>query len=234
LITAAEAFKSASELGHKEAQNGLESVSQALVRSAIKDQDAENFKAASEKLYTGYQINPKDTLDLYFAASNSINAQDYNTALQYYETLRDLGYTGIETEYLATNKATGEVEVMSQAQRDIMVKAGEYLKPETRKTPSRTGEIMKNIALIHISNGEEDKAITAMEGAKAANPGDLTLLQSEADMYYRMGDKEKYQEIMKGIVAKDPNNATLLYNLGVTSYEAGDHDTAVDYYKKAL
>lgn len=234
LMTAAEAFKSANQLGHKEAQNGLETVSQALVRSAIKDQDAENFKGASEKLYTGYMINPQDTLYLYFAAANSVNAQDYNTALKYYETLRDLGYTGVETEYVATNKSTGEEEVMNKAQRDIMVKTGEYIKPETRKTPSRTGEIMKNIALIHISNGAEDKAITAMEAAKAANPDDLTLLQSEADMYYRMGNKEKYQEIMKGIVAKEPDNAILLYNLGVTSYEAGDHPTAVDYYKKAL
>src|SRR5690606_29329264 len=234
LMTAAEAVKSANELGQEEAKNGLESVSKALLRRAIKDQDAENFKAASEKLYTGYQINPQDTLYLYFAAANSINAQDYNTALKYYEILRDLGYTGVETEYVATNKATGEVEVMNQAQRDIMVKTGEYIKPETRKTPSRTGEIMKNIALIHIANGEEDKAIAAMEGAKAANPDDITLLQSEADMYYRLGDKEKYQEIMKGIVAKEPNNAVLLYNLGVTSYEAGDHPTAIDYYKKAL
>ena len=234
LTTSAEAFKSAQELGHKEAQNGLETVSQALVQSAIKDQNAENFKGAAEKLLTGYNINPKDTLYLYFAAANSINAKDYNTALKHYETLRDLGYTGIEIEYVATNKETGEVEVMNKAQRDLMVKAGEYIKPESRKTESRTGEIMKNIALIHISNGEEDKAITAMDAAKAANPGDLTLLQSEADMYYKMGNKEKYQEIMKGIVAKDPNNATLLYNLGVTSYEAGDNVTAIDYYKKAL
>ncbi len=234
LMTAAEAFKSASDLGHKEAQNGMEGVTNSLVQSAIKDQNAENFKGAAEKLLTGYNLNPKDTLYLYFAAANAINAKDYNAALKHYETLRDLGYTGIETEYVATNKETGEVEVMNQAQRDLMVKAGEYIKPESRKTESRKGEIMKNIALIHISNGEDQKAIAAMEDAKAANPDDLTLLQSEADMYYRMGDKEKYQEIMKGIVAKDPNNATLLYNLGVTSYEAGDHTTAIDYYKKAL
>lgn len=234
LMTSAAAFKTALELGHDEAQSGLESVTNALVQSAIKDQNEENYKGAAEKLLTGYSINPKDTLYLYFAAANAINAKDYNAALKHYETLRDLGYTGIETEYVATNKETGEVEVMNKAQRDIMVKAGEYIKPESRKTESRKGEVMKNIALIYIANGENDKAIKAMEGAKAANPGDLSLLQSEADMYYKLGDKEKYQEIMKGIVAKDPNNATLLYNLGVTSYEAGDNATAVEYYKKAL
>lgn len=234
LMTAAEAFKAARELGHGEAQNGLAGVSQALVQSAIKDQNAENYKEASEKLYAGYTINPQDTLYLYFAAANSITAKDYNTALKYYETLRDLGYSGIETEYFAINKATGEEEVMNKAQRDLMVKAGEYINPDSRKTPARTGEIMKNIALIHIHNGDDEKAVAAMEAAKAANPDDLSLVQSEADMYYRMGDRDKYREIMQGIVAKDPNNATLLYNLGVTSFEAGDNQTAIDYYKKAL
>ncbi|CAN5312266.1 tetratricopeptide repeat protein [soil metagenome] len=234
LMTAAEAFKTARDLGNKEAQQGIEGVTNALVQAAIKDQNAENFKSAAEKLYTGYTINPKDTLYLYYAASNAVNAKDYNLALKYYENLRDLGYDGSEIEFVATNKETGEVEAMNKAQRDIMVKAGEYILPETRTSPSKKGEIMKNIALIHINNGEEDKAIASMEAAKAANPTDLGLLQSEADMYYRMGNKQKYKELMEGIVAKDPNNALLLYNLGVSSYEAGDNASAIEYYKKAL
>ena len=234
LMTAAEAYKQAQQLGDAEAANGLSAVSNAIVQSAVKDQNTENFSGAADKLYAGYKINPQDTLYLYYAASNAINAKDYDKALAYYEELRDLGYDGSEIEYIAVNKSTGEEESMNKAQRDLMVKAGEYIKPEDRKSPPKKGEIMKNIALIHIANGEEDKAIAAMEAAKLANPEDLTLLQSEADMYYRMGQKEKYKEIMEGIVKKDPNNATLYYNLGVTSFEIGDNQTAIDYYKKAL
>ncbi|MFO8147527.1 MAG: tetratricopeptide repeat protein, partial [Gillisia sp.] len=99
---------------------------------------------------------------------------------------------------------------------------------------AKTGEIAKNIALIYIQQGEDDKAIAAMEAAKASNPGDISLMQSEADMYYKMGDKAKYKEIMEGIIEKDPNNPTLYYNLGVTSFEIGDIDAAISYYKKAL
>ena len=234
LQAAAEAFKKAQELGSNEAADGLAAVTNALVQSAINDQNAEKYSSAAEKLYTGYQMNKQDTVYLYYAASNAINAQDYDTALKYYETLRDLGYTGIETEYVATNKETGEEEVMNQAQRDLMVKSGEYINPQDRKTPAKNGEIAKNIALIHISQGNEDKAIAAMEDAKKANPGDISLLQSEADMYYRMGDKDKYRQIMETIVEKDPNNPTLFYNLGVTAFEAGDHETAIKHYKKAL
>ena len=234
LMTAAEAYKESQKLGNSEAVNGLSSVSNAIVQSAVKDQNTENFSGAADKLYAGYKINPQDTLYLYYAASNAINAKEYDKALAYYEELRDLGYDGSEIEYIAINKSTGEEESMNKAQRDLMVKAGEYVKPEDRKSPPKKGEIMKNIALIHIANGNEDKAVAAMEAAKLANPDDLALLQSEADMYYRMGQKDKYKEIMEGIVKKDPNNATLYYNLGVTSFEIGDNQTAIDYYKKAL
>lgn len=234
LLTAAEAFQQAQELGSDDAAEGISQVTNTLIQSAIDDQNSENYSSAAQKLYAGYQMNHQDTLYLYYAASNAVNAQEYDKALEYYETLRDLGYTGIETEYVATNKETGEEEVMEQAQRDLMIKSGEYIKPEDRKSPPRSGEIAKNIALIHIAQGNESDAVAAMESAKAANPDDISLLQSEADMYYRMGDKDKYKEIMEGIVDKDPNNPSLYYNLGVTSYEIGDIEKAVDYYKKAL
>jgi len=234
LIIAAEAFKKAQELGSDEAADGLAAITNSLVQSAIKDQNAEKYDKAAEKLYTGYQLNNKDTLYLYYAASNSINAGDYDTALKYYEELKGLGYTGIETQYIAVNKETGEEEVMSKIQRDLMVKSGEYLNPEDRIVPSKEGEIAKNIALIYIDQGKNDKAVAAMDAAKLANPDDISLLQSEADMYYKLGDKEKYKALMEGIVEKDPNNPTIYYNLGVTSYEIGNVEAAIKYYNKAL
>ena len=234
LLTAAEAFKKAQELGSDEAADGLAAITNSLVQSAIKDQNAEKYDKAAEKLYAGYQLNNKDTLYLYYAASNSINAGDYDTALKYYEELKGLGYTGIETQYVAVNKETGEEEVMAKIQRDLMVKSGEYLNPEDRKVPSKAGEIAKNIALIYIDQGKNDKAIAAMKAAKLANPDDISLLQSEADMYYKLGDKEKYKALMEAIVEKDPNNPTLYYNLGVTSYEVGNVEAAIKYYNKAL
>jgi len=235
LMTASDAFKKANELGNAEAAaQGLAGVTNSLIQSAIADQNAEQYEMAAEKLYAGYQLNPKDTLYLYFAASNAVTAKNYDTALKYYEDLKDLGYTGIETEYLAINKATGEEEAMPKAQRDIMIKTGEYINPEDRVAPSKAGEITKNIALIYIEQGRDEDAVSALEAAKEANPGDSSLLQTEADMYYRMGKKDKYKELMEQIVANDPENPTLYYNLGVTAYEMGDSDGAIEYYKKAL
>lgn len=235
LMAAADAFKKAAELGHDEAQQGLVAASNALVNGAIADQNAQKYSEAAEKLFTGYQLNKQDTVYLYYAASNAVNAKDYDKALQYYEELKDLGYSGEETVYTAVNKETGEEERMaSKEQRDLFVKSGTYINPQEKVTESKKGEIAKNIALIYIEKGEDDKAVAAMEDAKKENPNDVNLMQAEADMYYRMDNMAKYREIMEKIVEQNPDDAVLYYNLGVSAAQMGENDRAIDYYKKAI
>jgi tetratricopeptide (TPR) repeat protein len=236
LEVAAEAFQKAQELGNEEeAVQGFEQVRNALVQSAINDQNTEDFESASDKLYYSYQLNKQDTLYLYYAAANSLNGQDYATALEYYKDLKELGFDGSGVEYVATNVETGEEEIMStKEQRDIMLKTGEYENPQDRKIPSKKGEIAKNIALIYIQEGEDEKAIDAIKDAKAENPDNIALLQAEADVYYRMGNKEKYNELMQEMVKKNPNDPNVYYNLGVTAAELGDNEKAIEYYKQAL
>ncbi|WP_037373568.1 tetratricopeptide repeat protein [Salinimicrobium xinjiangense] len=235
LMEAAEAMKKAKELGHEEAEQGMATVSNALVNSAIADQNAQNFQEAAKKLETSYRLNTQDTIYLYYAASNAVNTQDYDAALKYYEELQDLGFTGEEMIFTAVNKETGEEERMaSKEQRDLFVKAGTYINPQERKTESRKGEIAKNVALIYIEKGENEKAIAAMEEAKKENPNDAILMQAEADMYYKMGDMQKYRETIEKVVEQNPDDATLYYNLGVSSAELGEKDKAIEHYKRAI
>lgn len=235
LMAASEAMKKAKELGHGEVQQGMDAVSNALVNSAIADQNAQNFEEASRKLEASYRMNNRDTIYLYYAASNAVNSQDYDEALRYYKELQDLGFTGKETIYTAVNKETGEEERMaSKEQRDLFVKSGNYINPQDKNAESKEGEIAKNIALIYIEKGENEKAVAAMETAKKANPNDATLMQAEADMYYRMGDMEKYREILEEVVRQNPADATLYYNMGVSSAQLGENDRAIEYYKKAI
>ncbi len=200
--------------------------------SALENKD---FATSSKGFEQLYNMSPKDTMYLYFAASTAVNGQDYETALTMYEELKSLGYTGKKMEYFAYNKEEGKEEVFGNKQiRDISVKSETHIKPEDRMSKSSASEIAKNIALIYINKGDNEKAITAMKDARAANPDDLNLLLSEANVYFKMGNMDRFKELMQEATAKDPENPELQFNLGVISYEAGDFVSAKIHYQKAI
>ncbi len=205
-----------------------------LVNSAVEDNQNKNYKDAAGKLYMGYKMSPKDTIYLYFAASSAVNATDYETALTYYNELKDLGYDGSSMVYKATNATTGEVETMEKFQRDLMVKSGDYKNPVDEKTPSKRAEIVKNIALIYSQLGQDDKAISAFADARADSPNDVNLILNEANLYYRLGDKEKFKSLMSEATTVAPDNPDLYYNIGVINMEQEMYEDARVAYRKAL
>ena len=194
-----------------------------------------NYAVSSNGFEKAYRMSTKDTIYLYYAAATAVNGQDYNNALSYYEELKDLGFKGVEMEYTAVNKESGEVEPFdSKSLRDISVRAGTHITPKDTKTESKSAEIVKNIALIYVNNGENEKAISAMKDARKANPEDLGLLLSEANVQLKMGNKDEFKKLIEEATTKDPKNAELQYNLGVLAAEAGDIATAKKYYDKAI
>ena len=238
--TASEAFQKAMEMGAAEEYDKRivavqKNLRAALVNSAIKDQNANKFEVAADKLYNSYMVSKKDTSDLYYAAGNAINAKNYDKALGYFQKLVDLGYTGVGKEFVATNKETGEVKTFaSKSERDLMVKAGEFIKPEEKLTDSKRGDILRNMTLIYIQNGDEEKASKLMTAARKENPDDYSLMQAEANMAYKMGQKERYNELMENIAKSNPNNPEVFFNLGVSNAEIGETEKAITYYKKAI
>lgn len=235
LKTAAEAFQMAAEMGNDEATEGLMTLKNNLIQSAINDQNNQEFAAAADKLYTSYELNKQDTIYLYYAANNLVQAEDYSKAVEYLEMLNQMDYDGSGTEYTAVNAETGEVEAFSsEQQRDLMVKTDEYRDPAVREIPSKKGDIAQLIARIYISQQEYDKAVAAMDKAKATNPDDMSLIKAEANMYYQMGEKEKARQILEELAEKDPNDAETMNNIGLMYAEIGDIEKAVEYYDKAL
>lgn len=237
LKAAAEAFNTALTTDptiESQLSDQLQNLRAALINGAVKDQNTQQYEQATEKLYLSYTVS-KDPSDLYFAASNAVNGKDYEAALKYYQILLDLGYTGETEEFVATDKETGEViPFENENVRNIAVKSGQYIKPEKRATESRKGEILRNMTLIYIEQGDTEKATSLMKTARAENPNDVFLMRADADMSYKMGDVARYNELMEKIVATDPENPEIYFNLGVGSAELGNTEKAVEYYKKAL
>ncbi len=184
-----------------------------------------------EKLY---KLIPSDTTYLYYAASSAITGKDFDSAAKNYETLLELGYTGIEKQYVATNVETGEVEPFPKAQRDLFVKAGSHVKPTEKISESKRGEIVKNLAFIYLNNGESEKALTAVQAARKMDPTDSNLILSEANLHYKNGDKETYKNLIEEAIQLDPNNTDLIFNLGVVASDNGDLVKAKEYYTKVI
>ncbi|RIA09637.1 tetratricopeptide repeat protein [Flavobacteriaceae bacterium MAR_2010_72] len=197
--------------------------------------EQKQYIKSSDHFEKAYRMSPKDTIYLYYAASTAVSAQDYDKSLGLYEELKDLGFTGEEMEYTAVNKATNEEEgFANKSMRDIAMKSGDYIKPEDKKSESKASEIMKNIALIYVSKGDNEKAISAIKDAREESPDDLNLLITEANVQLKLGNRDAFKVLMEEATTKDPDNAELQYNLGVIAAEGGDNEAAKKYYARAI
>lgn len=197
--------------------------------------EKQDYITSSNNFERAYRVTKKDTVFLYYAAATAVNVQDYDRALNLYKELKDLGYTGIEKEYLATNVETQKEESFKdKTMRDLSVKAKSHIKPVERLTESKKAEIVKNIALIYISKGDNENALAAMKDARDENPDDINLILSEANVYYKMGNTEEFKKLLEMATTKDPENPELQYNLGVIAAESKDIEAAKKYYNRAL
>ena len=193
-----------------------------------------DYNKASKYFEQSFRLSTTDTTFLYYAAATSLNAQDYDRALNLYEELRDLGYTGVQKEYYLTNKETGEKQVYDKNTFELYKKTKEYIKPEVRLAESKRPEIIKNIALMYINNGDNEKAITAIQDARKEDPNDVNLVLNEANIYLKTGDKEKFKDLLEKATQMDPTNPELYYNLGVVASQSNEQDQAKTYYEKAI
>ncbi|MBJ2125872.1 tetratricopeptide repeat protein [Flavobacterium sp. IB48] len=206
-----------------------------LINSAIADTQANKHADGAKKLYEAYELDKKDTVNLYYAASTAVNSQDFDLALPMYEELKKLNFSGKGTLYLAMNKANGNEDNFANAkERDLAVKLGTHEKPKTEAIPSKRGEIYKNLALILVQKGRTEDAKKAIADARKANPDDSSLILTEANLYLESKDYDMYKKLVNEALEKDPKNADLVFNLGVISAGAKNNADAEKYYLKAI
>lgn len=218
-----------------QAETELENIKAGLINAAIDDNNSENYKEGNVKLYEAYKISPKDTLYLYYAANGAIRSKEYDLAIDYLGQLKRLNFTGIKTEYYATDKETKkEVAFTSSAERDLFIKAGTHEKPRNNKTDSMRGEIYRNYSLLLAERGDVDKALKEIQEARKQYPNDAEFVVIEAEFYNKKGDKENYVRILKEASEKSPSNTDLLYNLGVASVDMKKNDEAIKYFNKTI
>lgn len=214
----------------------IQKVKPILVNSAVSLGEAKKYKEASEVLYSIYTLDKTDQEKLYYAASYAVNDKDYDKALDYYNQLKSLNYSGEKTLYYAVSKENKIEDYFGddKATRDTYVKLGTHEKPRDEKVTSKKGEIFKNIALILVQQGKSAEAKAAITEARKANPDDTSLILAEADFYLKDKDFTSYSNLVNEVLAKDPNNVTLIFNLGVISADSNKIEDAEKYYRRAI
>jgi cytochrome c-type biogenesis protein CcmH/NrfG len=213
----------------------IASFNPAILNVAITYGTAKKYNEAASLLHSIYQMDKKEQDKLYYAANYAVNGQDYDKALQYYNELKTLNYTGEETLYYAKNIATGQEESYNDKSiRDKLVAFKTHNLPREEKTTSKKGEVYKNIALILIEKGKTDEAKTALADARKANPEDTDLILNEADIYFKLNDMVTYKKLINEALEKKPNDPDLNFNLGVVSGNASQFADAEKYYSKVI
>jgi tetratricopeptide (TPR) repeat protein len=221
-------------------------ISNGIVNGAVNDNKEGNFLDAAEKLIMAYNMDTEQYVDyLYFAAGSAVNGKDYEKSLKYYLELKNKGYTGIVDEFFVTNNETGQEEKVSQTEYDLLKSSKEYSNPRIGQTESRFPEIVKNIALIYVQQGQNKLAEEAIKEARAIQPDDVSLLLNEADLYIRISNssdnederlfyRNKFKSLMEMAIQMDPTNGILYYNLGVIYAEQGELELSKEKYQKAI
>lgn len=211
-----------------------QTISNGLLTKGNAAYEKKDYSNASKFFEKSYRVTERDTLFLYYAAATAVNVKEYDRALGIYEELKDLGYTGVEKQYFATEKESGKEVVLDKTTRDLYVKGGSHIKPGERMSDSKKPEIVKNIALIYVSKGDNEKAIAAMQEARAESPDDINLILSEANVHYKMGNIDEFKSLLQKATEMDPTNPELQYNLGVIAAESGQSVEAKKHYERAI
>lgn len=205
-----------------------------LLKEAKEDLALENFTDSSEKFHQAYLLDKKDTLQLYSAGLSYIKANEFDLALNCYEELIRLNYSGQTMIYSAYNKKSlTEEEFATLDERDLKIQYGTHIKPR-QELRSKKAELYKNIALIYAHKGFKEKAIKAIDVARKHNEEDGSLALMEANLYLETKDYDSFEKLASDLLLSNPNNAVLANNLGVSCQNEKYFEGAEFYYNKAI
>lgn len=211
-----------------------------LYQKAVDAFNAKKYEDAAKLFDVTYlaqeQYAPKADTALYNnAAISMLQAHKYDEAAEYYKKLIDMGYTGIETVYEATDVLSGKRQIYpSKKDLDTQVKLKLATDPTTRVEPSKEPEIYLTFIQILFQQEKWADVVEYARKARAKFPQDKNYLMIEGQVYYDNKQFDKYLELLKEGEKLYPEDADIQYNMGYIYSELKDKDNAKLHYEKAL
>jgi tetratricopeptide (TPR) repeat protein len=213
-----------------QANTALREMKSKLVDGAVADYNAAKYKESAEKSFKVYLFDKRDTLNLFYAASSSMAAKDYDSAIKYYEELKKINYSGKGVVYYALNKKTKvEESFASAAVRTASITAGIHEKPRDEFSPSKKLEINKNLAFIYLEKNDFAKAEMAYNKVLELDPNYVDAYINL--VYIKMESKKALMDQMAAL-GNTPKEMELYDQL--KNKKDDMTRSAIPYLKKAL
>lgn len=207
-----------------------------IVDDAIDNNRNQNFKKSSRLFEQAYTLNTTDTVYLYYAASDAVNAKDFDYAESKFKDLIKLKYNGESQTFVATSQVSGKVESFGfdRKARDLAVKSGTHTKPETILNKSAKAVIYNNLTHILLNKQNYSEAENYALTAYDLDKDNVNSLMNVLLLYYNTNRLDKFEEYSKKGLERFPQNEVLLYNLAVISIKNNQNQQAKDYLNKIL
>ncbi len=179
----------------------------ALVNGAIDDQNAKAYMKASEKLFLSYTVSKQDTADLYFAAANAINAKNYDKAIEYYQNLVDLGYTGIDISNPESKSRRGDIlrnMVLIYLAQGKDEEAKSMIAKARKENPDDVSLLNAEAELAY-KTGDMELYNKLMEEVVAKDPSNPQVYFNIGVSSKKIGDSQKAEEYYKKAIELRPD-----------------------------
>ena len=176
-------------------------------------------------------IGTDDKLYLYYTAISYTLANKKAEAIAVYSDLIKGGYTGVSTQYFATDVKTGQVQAFDKNSYELIKKTGskEYKDLKIEQTPSVELELYETYAGLLLETERYEEAVALTEKGLKKFPKSNRLSQIQGNAYYKSGKTEQFIHNLKQQLTSNPNDKEAWYNLGYL--QSQDEKTLVEAEK---
>lgn len=200
----------------------------------------QNYEVASNEFVKAYHlydaVGNKNELLKYYAGIAMLQTENKAEAAQMLQDLIEEGFTGVQTNYIATEKDTGkQVAFATKADMDGQVRLGLASNPKVETTESMEEELYSNTTYAWYSIENWDKTLETGKKGLAKYPKNENMSQLVAGVYYKTGNTAEFEKVLREKIQSGDAAAIDYFNLAKTIEDAGgDKEEAKNLYRQAI
>lgn len=211
-------------------------------KQAIKAYNDKNYEEAGKKYLelSNYFLQSDiyfSNFFKYYSAISYQNAGLKEEALKLFSELVDQNYTGVNLEYIATNKNNGEIEKFDKKtwEEHKINSKNIYRDFKITKTESIEEDLYNTYISLLLMTDEDFLTLNLIESCLKKYPNNNTLIDTHIKVYEKLGIEDKLVSIAKNNLTKRTNDFKSLYVLGIlTGKNPQKKEEAIQYFQKII